>query len=1175
MSKLKFLPFLLATIIFASCKQKGNTLFRLVEPSESGVDFRNDITESKDHNIIKLEYLYNGGGVAVADFNNDGLKDLFFSGNMVPNKLYLNKGGFKFEDISQKAGIGGENRWKSGVAVVDINGDGWQDIYVCATIAPDSASRMNMLFVNKGLDKNGIPTFKDEAAAYGIADPGYSSNAAFFDYDNDGDLDLYVLTNSKPYGVPIVYRPKVNDGTSPTNDKLFRNNGDGTFTNVAKEVGIVCEGYGLGIGIFDVNKDGWLDIYVSNDYLTNDLLYVNHQGKFVNEIDSLIKHQSKFSMGNDIADINNDGFLDIITLDMLPEKNLRKKSVIGDAGYVNYINDQRFGYAHQYTRNMLQLNNGDGTFSEIGRIAGVYQTEWSWSPLFADFDNDGHRDLMVTNGFPKDITDRDFVSFRTEVGALATHEYLLDEVPSVKVANYAYKNNGDLSFTDMTKAWGIERPSFSNGAAFADLDNDGDLDYVVNNINDPAFIYENTLYSTDKKDAAPSSHYLRVKLEGPKQNPAGIGTKLTLWASSQMQYHEHSVYRGYISSVEDIVHFGLGKNATVDSMKVVWPDGKTELLRSTKADQVLTIKHQNAKTSTIAPVVAAGNKLLQEVTKARKINYRQPEYDIIDYNLQRTLPHKFTQNSPGLAVGDVNGDGLEDFCLGSFAYDTLTLFVQQPNGGFKPKKLQSGNQKPYSDTGLLLFDADGDKDQDLYVVSGGFQFPKDSEYYQDRLFRNDGKGNFTWDSLALPSTMASGSCVRATDFDADGDLDLFVGGRVVPKAWPLPSPSYLLKNESGKFVNANAQWCPVLDTLGMVTDALWTDYDRDGKQDLVVVGEFMPVQVFHHEAGKLVLAKNTGLENQQGWWNSIVGGDFDGDGDIDYVAGNLGTNNQYNPSAEHPLKVFAGDFDKNNDLDAIVACYYRMEDDSKQLCPVHFWDDLNKQSPKFRRRFSRYKQYGLATVDSLLTPEEQKTATILECNYVYTSYIENLSGGKFKMSALPIQAQVSPVNGLIPFDINGDGNLDLLLTGNDFGNEVFSGTYDALSGLVLLGNGKGGFQPVPIPQSGLMVPGDAKAFGRLSDKNGSLFLATQNRGDLRAFSPTLPKSGRLFSPQPTDVSATWSLTNGKKQRQEFHYGSGGYLSQSSRGIWLPADVTEVEIMDSKGKTRKEVLKEVQ
>jgi hypothetical protein len=1160
--------FILFIQLIMSCKDSGRkTLFRKIGKDVHGIDFQNTIFESPALNILTLEYIYNGGGVAVADFNNDGLSDVFFTGNMVPNRLYLNKGELHFEDVTEQAGIQGAEKWRSGVAAADVNGDGLMDLYVCATIKPDSALRANMLFINQGLNKEGIPVFKDEAAAYGVNFSGHSSGAAFLDYDNDSDLDLYVLTNTIEKGIPTSYRSKINDGSTINTDHLFRNNGNGTFTDVSKHAGILDEGYGLGVAIADINKDGWQDIYVSNDYITNDLLYVNNgNGTFTNAIDKWIKHQSQFSMGNDVADINNDGLPDIVTLDMLPEGNLRRKTVITGTGYISYINNKKYGYSPQYVRNMLQVNNGDGSFSEIGQLAGIQQTEWSWSPLFADFDNDGFRDLMITNGFPRDITDKDFSNFRNGPAKnVASVEYFLDSIPVVKVSNYAFKNKGDLTFKDATQEWGVFEPSFSNGASFADFDNDGDLDYIANDINAEVLFYENTLY--DGQEEKHAKHFLRIRLDGKGQNKGGSGAKIEVhYDHGKIQYHDHSVYRGYLSTVEDVVHFGLDTIAMIDTVFVNWPDGNTNLLTQVKADQVLKIEYKDSqKRQSIKN--KASKTLLENVTSRTRVQYVPEEEDKIDFNIQRTIPHKFSQAGPGVAVGDVNNDGMEDFYLGGAANFNGNIFLQRKDGTFSKKELKKMMPGGEEDEGALFFDADNDGDQDLYVVSGSYEYAPDAVQYQDRLYVNDGKGNLKLNATALPPTTSSGSCVRAADIDMDGDLDLFIGGRVIPGKYPLAPESYLLINDRGKFSNKTATWCPELSFAGMITDAIWTDYNNDGKVDLIVTGEFMPITVFKNDGNKFSKITDSGLEKFSGWWNSITGADFDRDGDVDFIAGNLGQNNYYKASSKTPLRVYAKDFDGNNSIDAVLSCYLRSEAGDLKEFPVHFWDELNSQSPKFRQKFDYYKKFGRATLHDLLTPEELTDVLILEANYTSSAYLENLGNNKFGVRSLPVRAQVAPVNGIVTADVNNDGNTDVLMIGNDYGNEVFTGRYDAFKGLVLLGNGKGQFETTPATESGLDVDGDGKALAKLSTPAGRmLYIATQNRDSVKIFSSSDTEKNLMYRPAPGDAWAELTYKDGKKQKVEFYFGSG-YLSQSSRNIVVSPLVVSIVVFDSKGNSK--------
>ncbi|WP_289039765.1 VCBS repeat-containing protein [uncultured Zobellia sp.] len=1107
MKKIIFISFI-TLIVFSSCEKKKNTLFTQVKSNYTGVTFNNKIVESDSFNILTTEYIFNGGGIAVGDFNNDSKPDLFFTGNQVPNKLYLNQGKFKFQDISEDAGIEAKMAWKTGVAVVDINSDGLLDIYVCAAMYTKPEEKANMLFVNQGINKSGKPIFKEMANEYGIADTGNSMNATFFDYDKDGLLDLYVLNNVDIHELPSNYREKITDGSALSNDRLYKNNGDNTFTDVTLEAGITIEGYGLGLAISDLNYDGWPDIYVSNDYLTNDILYTNNgDGTFSNNIEDEIKHQSKFSMGSDISDYNNDGFLDIITIDMLGETNYRQKTTIRNTKYNDYNLNEKFGYGYQYMRNMLQTGQGLGVpYSETGLMAGISKTDWSWSPLFVDVDNDGAKDLLITNGFPRDITDLDFGEFNFNVRRFLSPSQILDSIPVVKIPNYAYKNEQNGLFSDVGEKWGLNIPSFSNGAAFADLDGDGDMDYIVNNIDEEAFVFENNLNYIKGEQ----HNYLDIKLQGPKTNASGIGAKIVLrHEDGTFQYQEHYLTRGYMSSVQDIIHFGLANTKTVNSLEIVWPNGKYQQIKNTKSNQIITINYNDARVAepndlTFPFVQNELPTIFNEVSKKIGVNYVHQEQDKVDYNLQHILPHKLTQNGPCLAVGDINGDGTEDFIVGSSSGYSPTIFLQNQDGTFKSSQLFSDEENmKFEEEGIALFDLENDGDLDLYLVSGSNEFDKESSSYTDRLLINDGTDNFTIVTDKMPVIKASGSVVRANDFDDDGFVDLFVGGRTPFAEYPLPENSYLLKNVGGILTDVTNTYCPELSKVGMITDAIWTDIDKDGLDDLVVAGEFMPVTIFKNKKSELTKLQETGLDSLKGWWESIVANDFDNDGDIDLIVGNLGANNSFQPSQEKPVTILSKDFDNNGKIDPVMFAYLKddVNDQTYKSFPVHFWGDLSGQSPIFRSKFNYYREYAKATQSDLFEPEELEGALELTANHDKTSYFENTGDGKFKYRQLPLQAQVAPINRIITTDYDGDSNADLLMIGNNYGNEVFIGRYDAFNGGLFKGNGKGDFDFINTINSGFKVTGDAKDMIAIKNANGGnpFIIVTQNRGRISVF----------------------------------------------------------------------------
>lgn len=1174
-------------LLFITACNHSPALFEQIPASRSGIHFANTITESDSLNVLNFEYIYNGGGVAIADFNNDGKPDIFFTGNMVPNRLYLNQGNMRFKDVTEKAMVNVPGRWNTGVSVIDINNDGWADLYVCAAMKKDSASRQNMLFVNQGPDKSGVPVFKEMAREYGVNDAGYSIASAFFDYDNDGDLDLYVLTNQIDSAhFPSKYKPRTLDGSSLNTDRLYRNDWNDSlhhpcYTNVSKQAGILIEGYGLGINIADINHDGWKDIYVANDYLSNDILYINnHNGTFTDRSATYCKHTAYSAMGTDINDINNDGLADIVCLDMLPATNLRKKMMMNANNYFTYINNDRYGYEYQYPRNVLQLNRGPVpgadsipavAFSDIGFMAGIAATDWSWTPMVVDFDNDGYRDIVITNGFPRDITDHDFVSFRATAAPYASTQFMLDQLPRVKIPNYAFHNNGNLTFSDVSRQWGMNVPSFSNGAAYADLDGDGDLDYVVNNINDEAFVYRN---QASRRPG--TAHWLRVQWKGPPGNRMAQGawvhvTSRDAAGNLQQQSYENTVYRGYLSSVENVAHFGLGSTDTVTAVKVTWPDGKIQEWNNIPANQVLTADYARAVPAPPAAKPALSAPLFADVTDSSGITFKHKEYDYIDFNDQRLLPHKLSQYGPALAVGDVDGNGLDDIFIGGATQYKGAFLLQQPNGQFEQKDLLPGlaDSKAWEDMGCLLLDVDGDHDLDLYVASGSCENRAGSLSYHDRLYLNNGHAGFTEAPGALPAVYTSKSCVKAADFDRDGDLDLFIGGRSEPGKYPAPVSSYLLRNDTRngvvKFTDVTMQVAPALKQPGMICDALWTDYDNDGYVDLLLVGEWMPPMFLYNNHKGQLLPAQSGLETAYGWWSSLVAGDFDNDGDMDYIAGNTGLNTLYRASEKEPVCIYAADFDKNGSYDAIPTLFLPDSAGRRREFPAHTRDDLIKQMIMMRARFPKYHDFAVATLTDLLKPDELKGALQLKATNLYSCYFENKGNGRFTCTHLPLQAQVAPLYGMVAADVNADGNLDVVINGNDFGTEVSVGRYDALDGLVLLGNGKGGFTPLDIRSAGIYIPGDGKALVQLQGPRGRLLLAaSQNQGPLKLFGSRRPV--HVLPLQGNDAWAVVHYANGHTQKQECGYGQG-FLSQSGRCLMLTAPVKAVDIMDFSGRKR--------
>ncbi len=1127
-----FIPFLIFSLSLTACSSK-KTLFEKLNSSQTNITFNNKISISDSLNVLKFEYIYNGAGVGIGDVNGDGLSDVFFAGNQVSSKLYLNKGDLNFEDITLSAHVETQ-LWCTGVAIVDVNQDGKLDIFV-STISPKfDKSAKKLLFINQGNNADKIPIFKESAKAVGLADESYGTQAAFLDYDLDGDLDVYLLTNAIEKFNRNNNPGQRQDGTGRSVDKLYRNEGNNQvglpiFKDVSKEAGILAEGWGLGIIINDFNQDGYPDVYVGNDFLSNDLLYINNRnGTFTNKIDEYLRHQSHNSMGLDMADINNDGLNDLVVVDMLPDDNVRQKTMFGNIEYDKFQENLRRKYQPQYVRNVLQLNNGNNSFSDIGYMAGIAATDWSWSPLMADFDNDGLRDILITNGYRLDVTDLDFIVYRGDDEVFGNQkerakkmQEAFSKLEGVKKPNFLYKNKGDLRFENVAEQFGLDSPSYTNGTAYADLDNDGDLDLVMNNIDDEAFIYQNTL--NDKKDTK-NNHYLRIKLAGNKPNWEGFGAKISLFYQGKVQVAEHETIRGYKSTVENFIHFGLGGIRKIDSLKITWQSGNQQVIKNISVDNVLTISESNASPPTLIKVKPE-TFTFEEVSKKFNIDYQSEENEYNDFLIQHTLPHKHSELGAGIAVGDINGDGLNDFFVGGSAHKKGVFFLQNQSNTFTKKEFI---EKDEEDMGVLLIDIDNDKDLDLYCVSGSSEFTINYNRYQDRIYKNDGKGNFTLSTNILPQIKSSGSSANACDFDKDGDLDLFRGGRVRSTEYPLAPESYLLENNANlkkpKTVLFKDITPTELKNIGMVTSALWTDYDNDSWMDLILVGEFMPITIFKNMKGKSFKKINTPvLQNTNGWWNSLTGGDFDNDGDTDYILGNLGLNSKLKASVNEPVMVCAKDFDDNGIMDALLTAY----NGNKEYL-IHPRGVLIDQMIAMRRRFKSFKEYGETTFLETIPEVDLKGSVMIKSQTFASSYLENKGNGKFEIRTLPMEVQITPMYGIVVKDINQDGKLDILSVGNDYSTEVLTGRYDAGIGSYLRGDGKGNFKNVSVTKSNFFVKGNAKALAEIVLKDGSsLFLTTQINDKMLAFKQT----DKVFN------------KNNPKRKEEDYNGSG-YLSQS-------------------------------